>query len=275
MKKLVFIPFFLFLLSSCTSMKKSFETNGRQSDSIQTVLSDKILEANEAKMTEIEEISTSVNANHIMIVGSKKTNSVKHSNQVYTITPSIAPSVIPSTSISTGEVIYRIPKVMKVRDTYQVIVKIRKGKSIISVIKNDNGNVKMSVIPITETMEVKLIDPSPDDFKAFEIVADNDGVQIVDTTGEWTKWSWDVTPIKVGKANLKIMVSIIKNGNKKEEVYRDNVIVEANIGNQIKFFWHKYWQWSFTTLLIPIFKYFWGLWKKKKKDKPTRKSKRP
>ena len=171
----------------------------------------------------------------------------------------------------TGVVVYNIPKAMKVRETYQVTVRI--GKDNIRISENMGGEVVEAVIPITETMEVKLIDPSPSDHKSFEIVPDNEGVQMVDTTGEYTQWSWNVTPIKVGKASLKIVVSIIKNGNKKEEVYSDNVVVEANAVNQITFFFHKYWQWMLGTLLIPIFKYFWGIWRKKDEDNKPKKAK--
>lgn len=171
-----------------------------------------------------------------------------------------------------GVVVYNIPKEMKVRETYQVTVRI--GMSSIEITQSLGNEVKIASIPITETMEVKLVDPSPADYKVFEIVADNSGIQMVDSTGSYTQWSWNVTPVKVGKANLKIVISIIRNGNKKEQVHEDNVIVNSTPISQIEFFFHKYWQWLFVTLLIPIFKYFWGVWKKKKEaeeNKPKKK----
>jgi hypothetical protein len=114
-------------------------------------------------------------------------------------------------------------------------------------------------------MEVKLVDPSPIDDKTFSIVPDNDAEQLIEDGNEVTKWSWNVTPLKSGGANLKIVVAIIKNGNKKETVYQDNVNVKTNPGKTIPIFIGKYWQWFLSTLIIPF-----GVWlynKKKEKEK--------
>ena len=104
-------------------------------------------------------------------------------------------------------------------------------------------------------MEVKLIDPSPLDNKIFSIVPDNDGEQLIEDGNEVTKWTWNVTPLKSGKANLKIVIAIIKNGHKKETVYQDNIVIKTNPSKTIPIFIEKYWQWFLSTLIIPF-----GVW---------------
>ena len=165
---------------------------------------------------------------------------------------------VTETSTNTGHVAYKIPSEMSLRNTYQVIVRI--SKSTVNIYENLNGEVRTSTIPITQTMEVKLIDPSPSDAKMFDMVADNSGVQIVDNNEEVTQWSWNVTPIKTGTSNLKIVISILRDGKTKETVYEDSVRVKMDMGKEIPYFFGKYWQWLISTLIIPF-----GVWLYKKR----------
>ena len=152
-----------------------------------------------------------------------------------------------------GYVAYHIPTIMNVRDMYQVSLRI--SKTTINIYEELEGVVKTTTIPITETMEVRLIDPSPLDNKIFSIVPDNDAEQLIEDGNEVTKWTWNVMPLKSGKANLKIVVSIIKNGHKKETAYQDNIVIRTNPVKTIPIFIDKYWQWFLSTLIIPF-----GVW---------------
>ena len=172
------------------------------------------------------------------------------------------PRVYKKTDIE-GKVIYQIPSEMKVRETSQVFVRI--GKSSVNIYENLNGEIRETSIPITQTMEVSLVDPSPSDNKIFEIIPDNQAIQIVDSTDTYTQWTWNVTPLKSGSSDLKIVVSIIKNGNKKEVVYQDKVKIKINPFKQFVFWFNNYWQWLFTTLLIPVFKWLYDKYFKKEK----------
>ena len=162
-----------------------------------------------------------------------------------------------------GKVVYQIPSEMKVRETYQVFVRI--GKSSVNIYENLDGDVRETVIPVTQTMEVNLIDPSPKDNKAFDIIPDNDETQLVDSSDAYTQWSWNVTPLKTGSSSLKIVISIIRDGNKKEVVYQDRVEVKVNPMKQFMFWLKNYWQWLFTVLLIPVFKWVYDKYIKKEK----------
>jgi len=168
-------------------------------------------------------------------------------------------------SLSEGRIVYRIPNIMKVRSTYKVLVRISKSKATVSIYDSLSGDVMTSHLPITETMEVKLIDVSPSDKKMFDIVTDDNGTQIVESGDTYTEWSWDVTPIHVGVSKLKIIVSTIHNGNKKDIVYEDAVEIERDIKEQIIFFWEEYWKWIITTFITPFFIWWWKNRKSKKK----------
>lgn len=170
-----------------------------------------------------------------------------------------------NTTTNQGYVAYKIPTEMSVRSTYQVMVRI--SKSSVNIYENLNGEVRTSVIPVTQTMEVKVIDPSPADAKFFDIVPDNDAVQLVENGEDITQWTWNVTPLKTGHSNLKIVISIIKDGNKKEIVYEDSVRVKMDIGKQLPFFFGKYWQWLLSTLVIPFIIWFYNKRNKDKKKK--------
>ena len=172
-----------------------------------------------------------------------------------------------SSELSEGRIVYKIPDVMKVRTTYKVLVRISKSKNVVSIYDSLQGTVMASTIPITETMEVKLLDISPADNKAFEIVDGNSDVQLIEDGDTYTEWSWNVTPVRVGNSRLKIVVSVIRNGNKKDIVYEDSVEVQKDVWVQIGFFFKKYWQIFMTAIAIPFIVFLYKRRQEKKKEK--------
>lgn len=169
-----------------------------------------------------------------------------------------------NTNLSEGRIVYKIPNVMKIRSTYKVFVRISKSKSTLSIYDSLSGEVKTSVLPVTETMEAKLIDLSPKDNKCFDIQEQNDGVQLVENGDTYTEWSWGVTPIRLVNSKLEIVISVIRDGNKKDIVYEDTVEVERDIKEQILFFLKKYWQVLMTSMIIPFVVWFYKNRKEKK-----------
>ena len=161
---------------------------------------------------------------------------------------------VSSSITSGGYVAYKIPTEMSVRSTYQVIVRISKSK--IHVYENLNGEVKTSTIPVTQIMEVKVIDPSPSDRKMFDIIPDNKPIQLVENNEYVTQWTFNVTPLKTGRSKLKVVISAIKDGHTKEVVYEDNVTVIADVTKTIPFFIANYWKWLITTLITPFVIWF-------------------
>lgn len=167
---------------------------------------------------------------------------------------------------NSGRVVYKIPERMRVRSTSRVVLRISSSKSTVSIYDSLQGEVRTSEIPVTQTMEVKLVDPSPSDHKYFEIVPDNNAEQLVENGETFTEWSWNVTPVRPGSSSLKIIISIIRDGHKKDTVYEDSVLVEKDLPVQVEYFWQKYWQWLIGTFILPFL--LW-LWKRKKKEKES------
>lgn len=165
--------------------------------------------------------------------------------------------------ITSGSTRYYIPDNMEVRNSYKIYVDISRTKILIREISPEKKVTKTTSIPVTENMEVNLVDNSAEDSKAFSIVKENTSIQFMSDSSV-TSWNWTVVPLKSGSHNLSVVISIIKNGIKKDTVYEDTVNVKVNIKNQLLFFLNQYWQWLMSTLVIPIF--VW-LWKRKKKDK--------
>lgn len=169
-----------------------------------------------------------------------------------------------NTNLSEGRIVYKIPNIMKIRSTYKVFVRISKSKSTLSIYDSLSGEVKTSILPVTETMEAKLIDLSPKDNKCFDIQEQNDGVQLVENGDTYTEWSWGVTPIRLVNSKLEIVISVIRDGNKKDIVYEDTVEVEKDIKEQILFFLKKYWQVLITSIIIPFLVWLYKSRKEKK-----------
>lgn len=177
-----------------------------------------------------------------------------------------------SKDFSEGRIVYKIPNVMRIRTTYKVLVRISKSKSTVILYDSLSGEVMTSRIPVTETMEVKLIDVSNKGKKSFEIVSDNNSIQIIENGDTYTEWSWNVTPIRVGDTKLKIVVSVIRNDNKKDIVYEDTVKIERDLKEQILFFLEEYWKWLITTFILPFIVWWWKN-RKNKKETETDKNK--
>lgn len=171
-----------------------------------------------------------------------------------------------NTNLSEGRIVYKIPNIMKIRSTYNVFVRISKSKSTLSIYDNLSGEVKTSILPVTETMEAKLIDLSPKDNKSFDIQERNQGIQLVENGDTYTEWSWGVTPIRIVNSKLEIVISVIRDGNKKDIVYQDTVEVEKDIKEQILFFLKKYWQVLMTSIAIPFLVWLYKSIKDKKES---------
>lgn len=162
--------------------------------------------------------------------------------------------------INIGKVVYQVPDTMKIFTNYRITVRITKDNIISNNIirenlERQNGSIKESNIQTTSKMEVIFKDESTEDDPSFLISKINNDQQIID--GNYTEWIFNVKPIKHGDKKLNLVISIIKNDNKKQIVYTDTIYVKDSLKLQIKLFWNKYWQYLMSTFIIPIFIFFW------------------
>lgn len=162
-----------------------------------------------------------------------------------------------------GRILYSIPDSMTVGKTFEVFARISHSRDTVTITENITGAVRTNVIPVSEVMEVELVDPGPEGDKNFAITKNNDGRQIIEEGETYTEWRWDVTPTKSGSKTLKIVVSVIRGSERKQTVYVDEVVVKSNPKLATENFFEKYWQWLTTTIVIPFI--VW-LYKRRKKE---------
>lgn len=172
--------------------------------------------------------------------------------------------------IKFGSLVYHIPDTMVKKKTYTIRLRINRDttdKSILVV--DDNEKMESTTIKTTSKMEVLIVDPSPPENKSFEIVKSNDDKQIVDDDS-YTEWIYSVTPLRSGNLKLNIIISIVRDNNKKQIVYFKDIIVKSNPGADVIDFIKKYWQWMISTLIIPLVVWWWKNRKKKRVGRPKK-----
>jgi hypothetical protein len=157
-----------------------------------------------------------------------------------------------------GTVIYSVPDSMIISHCYRIRVRIQKGTGT----PNSTGlNRPVSgSIRTSSRMSVDLIDPSPGTFK---IVGINGSEQVIEND-HYTEWNFSVTPQKSGRKSLLLRINIVTPEGPKELVFEDEIFIKNKILVHARSFWKEHWKWVFSTLLIPIFLYFWGKRKEKK-----------
>lgn len=193
----------------------------------------------------------------------RRTSSDNKSNDEKTVEKKvvITRNIVKTVYGNPGMLLYDIPDSMVLEKLYKIKIRIQTHTN--SIDSKGTNNPVTNTIQTSRKMEVDLKDPDPEG--AFKITKANADQQIVETEF-YTEWIFDVYPIKSGKRTLNLVVSVITDDGVKQIVYEDMVIIKNRISVKIESFWEKYWQWIFSTFLIPIFIYFW---KRKQKNKES------
>lgn len=152
--------------------------------------------------------------------------------------------------INEGKLIYSIPDTMKLGNIYTITIRIKKNSNNVKII-DSLYKQKIVDIKVTNSMEVVIIDPSPNETKNFNILKQNSDKQLIEDDN-YTEWVYSVQPLKSGNLKLNIIVSIIKDDNLKQVVYFNTTYVKSNPGVVVQTFWEKYWQWLLSTIIIPF-----------------------
>jgi len=117
-------------------------------------------------------------------------------------------------------------------------------------------NTKTKKIRIAPTMRARLIDPTGYNFIITPITNEEQFIE----DSDYTIWEWDIKQKKKGNHEIRLSVDIIINNNSKSikvfddmiYVYSDDTIIE-----KIIIFILDNWKWLITTLIIPIFIFFY------------------
>jgi hypothetical protein len=171
-----------------------------------------------------------------------------------------------------GWIAYSVAEEMKVQKSYTVKVRISKknGQSKAELILGNDDAINNPDYPsiamiedvkVSGEMSAELRGDSDD----FKIVSLSTLTQNIDDES-YTEWEWIVTPLKSGENPLKLVVKL-KDFNKDIVVFNRSIKVKSNVPVAVEGFFDKYWQWIMTTIIIPIFLYFWNRKKKRKTKK--------
>jgi len=162
-----------------------------------------------------------------------------------------------------GRLVYEIPTEMVKFQTYTIEVRIGENENDVRIVRNIQPIVD-TIIRTSELMQVELVDPTA---VSFRIVSQSPQ-QLVESHYH-TTWIFYVTPLVHGENYISVVVSIVKNGNLKQTVYKDAVLVQTSTWIEVKNFVGNYWQWIIGFLVSVIIPF--GLWlhkylKKRKKN---------
>ena len=172
-----------------------------------------------------------------------------------------------------GWIAYSVPEEMKVAKTYSIKVRISKkstNQTKADLILGSSDAINNPSLPSVATIEdVKVSGEMSaeliSDVESFDINTLSTSIQNIDNES-YTEWEWIVTPKKSGDSPLKLIIRV-KDLNKDIVVFNKNIKIKKNVTVAVGGFFEKYWQWLITTIIIPIFIYFWNRKKKKQNKK--------
>ena len=286
MKTIKYILFlFLFITVSCktSNVTKERELSSIKKDTNNLEVSvikkevftdfdkDGVLDIND-KCPEIE-ISCIVKPENIIepeniLPDDKLTSNKRHFNKLYKIK-----EIIQDSQYLEGLIVYKVPKEMVVGNSYVVKIRITResnktilviGDRKIPIADDDNSIVSIEEINVSPIMSANLIVSK----NSFRIDILSTEYQNISERG-YTEWAWNIIPLKGGDNLLKLNVKIrVKEDG--ESYYKDIVVfdrkikVKSNIKFSIITWFSEYWQWLFGFILIPLIKWLYDEWKKKK-----------
>jgi hypothetical protein len=170
-----------------------------------------------------------------------------------------------------GWIAYSVSENMQVAKNYSIkvrISKLKQNKSVLILGNNDAiNNPEYESVATIEDIKVsgEMLAELRGDTDIFNIVSLSTETQNIDTES-YTEWEWIVTPKRSGDTPLKLIIKL-KGLNKDIIVFNKTIKIKSNVPVVVEGFFDKYWQWIMTTIIIPIFLYFWNRKKKRKTKK--------
>lgn len=281
-----------FILIGCAtnkdSVKKFDETILLQKDSIRliedTITNDflesiKLEEVSNEK--EVDKVASTQNESLIIENPNLRTINVTHRNRIVSKHERKTQLTIVDKSndldTTKGWIVYSVPEQMKVAKSYSIKVRISKKKNsqnkaiLILGDYNDDAINNSNYTSVATIEDIKVSGEMKAELRGdkdlFNISSLSTEIQSIDDV-DYTEWEWSVVPKKSGENSLKLVIKL-KDLNKDIIVFNKNIIIKKNVSVAVEGFFDKYWQWFMTTIIIPIFIYFWN---RKKKRKQTKKS---
>lgn len=125
-----------------------------------------------------------------------------------------------------GHLLYQVPPKMAVRETQKCLVRIAHLLNQVLEGLTFDESISLEEIPVSEVMEVEIIDPSPAGNRAFDILLLSDGEQVVDEFMA-TEWVFNVRPLREGQHELVLKISVLITVGDKERT--KNIVLSRPI----------------------------------------------
>ena len=175
-----------------------------------------------------------------------------------------------------GSVAYDVPSQMVRSKPVQVILLVSPSEEdLVEALQDelaDAGqeadNVQTAVVKVATYLSATLVG-APED--AFEIIPVQATAKQQLQEDEPTQWEWTVVPRVGGTHRLILRIDrlVERDGEEelfKEEVLRDDVIVEVPVGMRLQDAWGSFdWKWLAGALLLPLF-FYWLSRRDKKRE---------
>jgi len=114
-----------------------------------------------------------------------------------------------------GHLLYQVPPKMAVRETHRCLVRIAHLLNQVLEGLPFDDSITLEEIPVSEVMEVEILDPCPSGNRAFDILLLSDGEQVVDEFMA-TEWVFNVRPLREGQHELVLKISVLITVGEKE-----------------------------------------------------------
>lgn len=159
--------------------------------------------------------------------------------------------------LKTASMVFIVPDHANIKDTITVQLLIDPSKSLDEIVESVtvNGVKTTKRIQISKIVEATLTAP---DFKIDAVTPEQQAI----TSTQPTEWLWKLTPESAGSHEVSLsVVAIVDVGDKSAmhhiKTYEQNVIVDIKATQMISSWVEKYWQWLFSTLIIPLAVWFY------------------
>lgn len=268
----------LFVLASCATQKEKpikLDLETIKLDSVEVVKDEVLTEVDSVEKIELVEELKIIRQVDINDIDMRRQVKLIENHEKKTKLKVIDKSVQNSQLVDTtkGWIAYSVPQSMKVSKNYSIKVRISKKSTgqnkAVLILGNEDAINNPEYESVATIDDIKVSgEMSADlrgDSESFNIVALSTPIQNIDNES-YTEWEWVVTPKKSGETPMKLVIKL-KDYNKDIVVFNKTISIKSNVPVVVEGFFEKYWQWIMTTIIIPIFLYFWN--RKRKKTKKS------
>lgn len=159
--------------------------------------------------------------------------------------------------LESASMVFTIPDHANIKDTITVQLLIDPSKSLTEITEmvTINGVKTTKRIKVSKIIQANLTAP---DFNIDAVTPEEQAL----TTTEPTEWLWKLTPETSGSHDVTVsVIAIVDIGDKSAmhhiKTYEQSVIIDIKASQLITDWFKKYWQWLFSTLIIPFAVWFY------------------